>query len=121
MNQRTHVAVGVIYNSTKDKVLISKRSINQHLSGYWEFPGGKVEYNEDVNTALKRELFEELGITVIKAESYTSVRHDYGDKKVLLDVWKVSEWRGRPETQESEPDNEPLLHCCQRAQSPPRC
>jgi 8-oxo-dGTP diphosphatase len=102
MNQRTHVAVGVIYNSTKDKVLISKRSNNQHLAGYWEFPGGKVECNEDVNTALKRELFEELGITVIKAEAYTSIRHDYADKKVLLDVWRVSEWCGQPESKESQ-------------------
>lgn len=102
MSQRTHVAVGVIYNTTKDKVLISKRSNNQHLSGYWEFPGGKVECNENVSSALKRELFEELGITVIKAEAYTSISHDYADKKVLLDVWKVSEWCGQPESRESQ-------------------
>ena len=102
MSQRTHVAVGVIYNTTKDKVLISKRSNNQHLAGYWEFPGGKVECNENVSSALKRELFEELGITVIKAEAYTSISHDYADKKVFLDVWKVQEWCGQPESRESQ-------------------
>jgi len=102
MSQRTHVAVGVIYNATKDKVLISKRSDNQHLAGYWEFPGGKVECNENVSSALNRELFEELGIIVIKAEAYTSVSHDYADKKVFLDVWKVSEWRGQPESRENQ-------------------
>ncbi|MFT5395785.1 MAG: 8-oxo-dGTP diphosphatase [Gammaproteobacteria bacterium] len=102
MSQRTHVAVGVIYNTTKDKVLISKRSNNQHLAGHWEFPGGKVECNENVSSALKRELFEELGITVIKAEAYTSISHDYADKKVLLHVWKVSEWCGQPESRESQ-------------------
>ena len=102
MNQRAHVAVGVIYNATKDKVLISKRSSSQHLAGYWEFPGGKVECNENVNSALKRELFEELGIIVIKAEAYTTVSHDYVDKKVLLDVWKVSEWHGQLESKESQ-------------------
>jgi len=102
MNQRTHVAVGVIYNSTKDKVLITKRSKNQHLAGYWEFPGGKVERNENVNTALKRELFEELGIKVINAEAFTLICHDYDDKKVLLDVWQVYEWRGTPESRESQ-------------------
>jgi len=73
MNQRTHVAIGVIYNVTKDKILISKRSNNQYLAGYWEFPGGKVEYNEDVITALKRELFEELGVIIKKAVKYTSI------------------------------------------------
>ena len=102
MSQRTHVAVGVIYNTTKDKVLISKRSHNQHLAGYWEFPGGKVERGEDVSTALKRELFEELGITVNKAEAYTSISHDYSNKNVLLDVWKVSEWYGKPESRENQ-------------------
>ncbi len=102
MNQRTHVAVGVIYNVTKDKVLITKRSNNQHLAGYWEFPGGKVEYNEHVNAALKRELFEELGIIVNKTVPYTSIKHDYKDKKVLLDVFKVIEWSGIPKSKESQ-------------------
>ena len=102
MSQRIHVAVGVIYNATKDKVLISKRSGGQHLAGCWEFPGGKVEYNEDASSALKRELFEELGITVTKAEAFTSISHDYSDKKVLLDVWKVSEWYGNPESREKQ-------------------
>ncbi len=102
MNQRIHVAVGVIYNSTKDKVLISKRSKNKHLAGYWEFPGGKVECNENVVAALKRELYEELGITVIKADAYTSISHDYADKNVLLDVWKVTDWCGQPESKENQ-------------------
>tara|TARA_R110002072_G_scaffold55372_4_gene144404 strand:- start:8471 stop:9454 length:984 start_codon:yes stop_codon:yes gene_type:complete len=102
MNQRTHVAVGVIYNVTKDKVLISKRSKNQHLAGYWEFPGGKVECGESVDVALKRELYEELGITVSKAEAYTSVSHAYTCKTVLLDVWKVAEWSGTPESRENQ-------------------
>ncbi len=102
MVQRTHVAVGVIYNTTKDKVLISKRSNNQHLAGYWEFPGGKVEDNENVSSALMRELYEELGITVIKAEAFTSISHDYSDKEVFLDVWTVSEWCGQPESRESQ-------------------
>ena len=42
MNDRIKVAVGVIYNSSRDKVLISRRKEGQHLAGYWEFPGGKI-------------------------------------------------------------------------------
>ncbi len=96
INQRTHVVIGVIYNATKDKILISKRSENQHLAAYWEFPGGKVEANEDVFSALRRELCEELGIIVHHAESYTSTCYDYPDKKVLLDIWIILEWSGEP-------------------------
>lgn len=102
MNQRTHVAVGVIYNSTRDRVLISKRSAGQHLAGYWEFPGGKIENNEDVLSALTRELSEELGIDVYKAKSFTTISYDYPDKIVLLDVWKVLEWSGEPANLENQ-------------------
>jgi 8-oxo-dGTP diphosphatase len=102
MNKRTHVAVGVIYNSTRDKVLISKRSGNQHLAGYWEFPGGKVESNEGTYAALQRELFEELGINVNTAEAFTSLSHNYPDKKVLLDVWKIFDWSGEPVSRENQ-------------------
>ena len=102
MKQRTHVAVGVIYNSTKDKVLITKRTDKQHLGGYWEFPGGKVEANEDVQFALKRELYEELGIIILNAERFTTIRHDYSDKKVLLDVWKINEFSRKPVSRENQ-------------------
>lgn len=102
MNHRTHVAVGVIYNSTRDRVLISKRSAGQHLAGYWEFPGGKVEANEEVLPALMRELSEELGIDVCKAKPFTTISYDYPDKIVLLDVWKVFEWAGEPANLENQ-------------------
>lgn len=102
MNQRTHVAVGIIFNSNKEKILITRRTNDQHLAGYWEFPGGKVESNEDVRSALNRELFEELGIQVTKAEHFTTISHDYQDKKVLLDVWKILEWSGVPAGRENQ-------------------
>jgi 8-oxo-dGTP diphosphatase len=102
VNSKIHVAVGVIYNSNKDEVLITKRTANQHLAGYWEFPGGKVEENEDVITALSRELFEELGITISNVEKLTVVNYEYPDKKVLLDIWKVYEWSGVPTGKENQ-------------------
>ncbi len=102
MNIRTHVAVGVIYNSDKDKVLITKRTAKQHLAGLWEFPGGKLEDSEDVMSALSRELYEELGIVVKYAKQFTTISYDYPDKKILLDIWEVSEWSGEPASRENQ-------------------
>jgi 8-oxo-dGTP diphosphatase len=45
-----------------DKVLIARRKKGEWLSGYWEFPGGKLEDGETLQSCLKRELSEELGV-----------------------------------------------------------
>lgn len=45
-------------------LLVARRSAPETLAGLWEFPGGKVESGEEPETALARELLEELGIGV---------------------------------------------------------
>lgn len=85
--KRVHVAAAVIRDAA-GKILIARRADTQHQGGLWEFPGGKVEADESVETALARELHEELGIVVDAARPLIKVRHDYPDKQVLLDVWK---------------------------------
>ena len=102
MPERIHVAVGVIYNASRDKVLISRRRNSQHLAGLWEFPGGKLKKNEDVRTALSRELKEELGIVVEQANRLKIIKHDYSDKKVLLDVWSINEWTEKVTAREKQ-------------------
>lgn len=92
-NDFLHVTVGVIKN-TQGQVLISQRASHAHQGGLWEFPGGKVEVGESVLDALKRELQEELGITVIYANPLIKVRHHYADLSVLLDVWAVESFSG---------------------------
>ncbi|MFL9811918.1 Nudix family hydrolase [Stutzerimonas sp. VN223-3] len=99
---RIHVAAAVI-RSTDGLVLIAKRALDKHQGGLWEFPGGKVEAGETVETALARELHEELGITVTKARPLIQVRHDYPDKQVLLDVWDVLAFSGEPHGAEGQP------------------
>ena len=59
-----NVVIGIIID-TENKVLLNKRKKNTTLSGYWEFPGGKIKPNETLNQALSRELFEELGIKLV--------------------------------------------------------
>jgi 8-oxo-dGTP diphosphatase len=90
-----HVAVAVIINNDRE-VLIALRHKDQHQGGLWEFPGGKVEPREHVYDALSREIKEELGLQVMQANPLIEVAHDYGDKSVVLDVWSVTEYLGRP-------------------------
>jgi len=102
MSRIVHVAVGVIVKDD-DSVLIAKRPDNAHQGGLWEFPGGKVETGETLLDALKRELFEELLINVLEAEPLIKIRHDYGDKIVLLDVQKITRFTGEPNGNEGQP------------------
>lgn len=97
-----HVAVGVVRND-KGEVLLTRRPQHVHQGGLWEFPGGKVEDNEDVCQALKRELAEELGIEVKKARPLIRVPHHYNDKSVLLDVWGITDFEGRVYGREGQP------------------
>jgi len=64
------------------------------MAGLWEFPGGKVASGETPEAALIRELREELGIDVEQARPLIRVRHEYSDRIVILDTWRVSRWRG---------------------------
>ena len=58
----THVVAAII---KKDNFyLIVQRNKNKHLGLKWEFPGGKVNENENFEDALKREILEELDITI---------------------------------------------------------
>jgi len=66
------------------RVLLSQRKRGTHLSGAWEFPGGKVEAGEDPRDALVRELLEELGIEVTVHEILEATFHRYPDRTVLL-------------------------------------
>jgi 8-oxo-dGTP diphosphatase len=102
MKKYLHVAVGVIENS-RGQILIAKRPESVHQGGLWEFPGGKVDRGEDCHQALSRELNEELAIRVEKSEPLIQIRHDYGDKAVLLDVHKVTVFSGNPKGNEGQP------------------
>ena len=93
-DERLHIALGVVFSQFKDKVLIAKRHDDVPQGGLWEFPGGKCETGEDVVRALKRELFEELNLSVDSCQPLISIDYDYPDQRVRLDVWSVSEWHG---------------------------
>ncbi|MCW7553563.1 Nudix family hydrolase [Endozoicomonas gorgoniicola] len=96
-----HVAVAVI-RGDDGRILVAKRPDNKHMGGLWEFPGGKVEPDEDLKEALNRELMEELAITVSTFQPLITIRHQYPEKTVLLDTWLVSGVNGTPKGNEGQ-------------------
>lgn len=98
-----HVAVAVV--ERHGKFLIARRPPQAHQGDLLEFPGGKVEPGESVQQALARELAEETGITVVREtlSPLIGIRHNYGDKQVFLDVWRVGEHTGEARGLEGQP------------------
>ena len=96
-----HVAAAVIGND-RGEVLLALRPREKHQGGLWEFPGGKVEAGETVRAALRRELKEELDIEVERARPLIRVAHCYPDRRVMLDVWRVEKFAGRPRGREGQ-------------------
>ncbi|MAR89924.1 MAG: hypothetical protein CML06_03450 [Pseudomonadales bacterium] len=97
---RIHVVAAVIERDRK--VLIARRPQHLHQGGKWEFPGGKVESGEAALVALARELKEELNLELIRAQPLIKVTHDYPDKQILLDVWRVTDFAGTAEGMEGQ-------------------
>jgi 8-oxo-dGTP diphosphatase len=95
-----HAVVGIIKRT--DKILVAERPVGKSYSGYWEFPGGKIEENESDGDALHRELQEELGIEVISAYPGFSHLHTYPDKTVSLKIWLVTAFSGEPQSRENQ-------------------
>lgn len=68
----------------KGHVLIARRSPGQKLSGYWEFPGGKLEDNESLVECLYREILEELDVESEVGEVLAESEHHYEHGSFLL-------------------------------------
>jgi 8-oxo-dGTP diphosphatase len=90
-----HVVAAVITDA-RGRVLLARRGDGRDLAGLWEFPGGKREPGETPEQTLVRELQEELGITVQVGAPIMRVPHLYPDKQLLLDIRRVTAWKGVP-------------------------
>ncbi|WP_180682095.1 NUDIX domain-containing protein [Tepidicella baoligensis] len=89
----TDVAVGVLIDP-QGRFLLTSRPPGKVYAGYWEFPGGKVEAGESVAEALRRELQEEIGVTVGAVHPWREKLVDYPHALVRLHFCKVFDWTG---------------------------
>ncbi len=96
VKRRVHAAAAAIISSDGKKALIARRPSNVDHGGLWEFPGGKLAPYETGLEGLKRELHEELGVEIRRAQPLIRIHHEYPDKHILLDVWQVHEFSGEP-------------------------
>jgi len=101
VRKHTEVAVGVLIRGD-GSLLLSTRPEGKPYAGYWEFPGGKIEAGETVEQALRRELHEELGITIAQAHAWKVTEHDYPHALVRLHWCKVHDWNGEFEMREGQ-------------------
>ena len=78
------------------RVLLAQRPEGKSLAGLWEFPGGKVEPGESPETALIRELKEELGIDTFASclAPLTFASHSYPDFHLLMPLFACRKWQG---------------------------
>lgn len=96
VKRRVHVAAAAIISTDGREVLLARRPSNVDHGGLWEFPGGKLAPYETGLEGLKRELHEELGVEIQRAQPLIRIHHEYSDKHILLDVWQVHEFSGEP-------------------------
>ena len=95
------VAVGVLLQAD-GHFLLTSRPDGKVYAGYWEFPGGKLEAGESVEQALRRELQEELGITIGAAQVWKTQMVDYPHALVRLHFCKVWDWQGELQMREAQ-------------------
>ena len=97
------IVVSIALINEVNEILLSKRPINKHLEGYWEFPGGKIETNESPEQALIREIKEELNINInnkcIAPLSFSEF--DYNEFQLLLLLYVCRRWEGDPMSMEN--------------------
>lgn len=79
-----------------NRILLQQRPKGKHLEGMWEFPGGKVDAGESPETALVRELKEELGVDITESclAPFTFASHSYDEFHLLMPLYLCRVWKG---------------------------
>ncbi len=96
------VVVGAAVVRDGERVLVAQRTRGSHLSGCWEFPGGKAEPGETPAEAVRREVLEEVGLEVGRLEVIDAVEHAYEDRVVELTFFSCAVLSGEVASREGQ-------------------
>ena len=99
-NEPIKIALGVL--RCGEEVLLAQRQASQDFAGLWEFPGGKVEAGEAIETALKREFVEEVGVETAHWQPLIEFQWRYGEKILHFFVFETSDFEGMPTGREGQ-------------------
>ncbi len=106
------LVVAAVLIDADGRVLLAQRPKGKSMAGFWEFPGGKLQAGETPESALIRELNEELGIhtwdSCLAPISFAS--HAYtgedggesGDFHLLMPVFACRKWEGIAQGREGQ-------------------
>ena len=91
------LVAAVVLVDADGRVLLAQRPEGKAMAGLWEFPGGKVEPGERPESALVRELKEELGIDVTEAclAPFVFASHAYETFHLLMPLYLCRRWSGQ--------------------------
>ncbi|MCY4303960.1 MAG: 8-oxo-dGTP diphosphatase MutT [Aestuariivita sp.] len=104
--KKENVLVSAVALIDRDgRVLLSQRPSGKFLAELWEFPGGKIESGETPESALIRELTEELGISTWKSclAPLNFASHSYENFHLVLFLFACRKWIGTPISMEGQP------------------
>lgn len=93
---RNLIAVGIACIHQDGKYLIQSRPEGKSFVGFWEFPGGKRELGESFRECVKREILEEIGVTVSVRPHFFEIQHRFGPKTLLLRFHRCQIQAGTP-------------------------
>ncbi len=94
--------VAALVRDDAGRYLITQRRSGSHLAGLWEFPGGKREPGESLETALRRELTEELSARFVVGEKVDTVQWEYPDRTVVIHFYRCRLESGTIEPREAQ-------------------
>jgi len=93
MERRTEIVVAAMIADGTGRVLIAERPAGKFIAGWWEFPGGKLEFGESPEEGLAREVREELGIEVEVGDPFHVVNVVRADDRAVLVLFYWCRWR----------------------------
>ncbi|MEJ6122674.1 8-oxo-dGTP diphosphatase MutT [Vibrio sp. 2-Bac 85] len=101
MIEQQTISIAIVQNEQK-QLLISRRQQGKHLAGKWEFPGGKVEQGESLESAMLRELKEEVGLSATQFTLFDSLNFQYDQLNLSLYFYLIKAYEGEPVSLEGQ-------------------